>query len=171
MKASRLEKITDFNLLVEEVQDLIKRVGLSENQLICQGREQDGEDWHLGTGSLLELEHKEEDTYKYIFPSLKGTVLEKYIKKYNGYRTRIMNVSPRNCYSIHRDPTPRIHIPIVTNKDAWMVWPHYNECHHMGLGHTYWADTTKFHSFMNAGAEDRIHIIMCVDAMHPKLIV
>ena len=171
MKASRLEKITDFNLLVEEVQDLIKRVGLSENQIICQGREQDGEDWHLGTGSLLELEHKEEDTYKYIFPSLKGTVLEKYIKKYNGYRTRIMNVSPRNCYSIHRDPTPRIHIPIVTNKDAWMVWPHYNECHHMGLGYTYWADTTKFHSFMNAGVEDRIHIIMCVNAMHPKLIV
>lgn len=162
MLISRIEVLPDYAALIAEVQGLVDRVGFKIDQIICQGRSTDTEDWHLGTGSILDLEHKDEGSYSNIFPSLSGSIIEKYIKRYGGYRTRIMNVAPRRCYSVHKDPTPRIHIPIVTNKECWMCWPFDKEAQRMQVGYSYWTDTTKWHTFMNCGKEPRIHIVMCV---------
>lgn len=168
---SRLEVIKDHAQLVAEVQDLIAKVGFKTDQIICQGRSTDQEDWHLGIGSIYDLEHKDEDSYVNIFPSLAGTLIEKYIKRYNGFRTRIMNVQQRHCYSVHRDPTPRIHIPLITNPNCWMVWPFNKDCQRMSAMHSYWTDTTKHHTFMNAGTEPRIHIVMCVSDKEPTALI
>jgi len=168
MIISTIERLPDYAALVSEVQELIARVGFANNQLICQGRSSDTEDWHLGTGSIYELEHKDEDSYSNIFPSLEGTLIAKYIKRYGGFRTRIMNMNPRHCYSVHRDPTPRVHIPIVTNRECWMIWPFNKECERMPVGNAYWTDTTKHHTFINSGLEDRIHMVICVNATKPE---
>jgi hypothetical protein len=171
MLISRIEQIQDYTELVKEVQDIVEKVDFKIDQIICQGRESDAEDWHLGTGRIDELEHKDEDSYINVFPSLSGTIIEKYIKKYNGYRTRILQVRQRHCYSVHRDPTPRIHIPIVTNRDCWMVWPFDKEAQRLPPGFAYWTDTTKFHSFMNGGTASRIHIVMCVADTDPNALI
>jgi hypothetical protein len=158
-----LETIDDFNLLEEEVFDLINTIGENSSQIICQNLNPDEEDWSTGVGRINELEYQDEYLYKFINKSLKGTRLDHYISKHKGFRTRIMIMNPRQCYSIHADPTPRIHIPIVTDDQAWMIWPYQNVCERMKKGKVYWVDTTKHHTFINGGDTIRIHIVMGVE--------
>jgi hypothetical protein len=154
------EQIDNFKQLQKEILDLIDNVGFKNNQIICQGLVTDSADWHTGVGRIDELEDQREQEYSVLNPALNGTYLASIIEKYQGFRTRIMCMPSRQCYSIHYDPTSRIHIPIVTNLQAWMVWPFHNECHRMPTGNIYWADTTKPHTFMNGHSENRIHIVM-----------
>lgn len=162
-----LRPIIDFETLHKEVFDIINRVGFRDNQIILQSI--DGvEEWHLGTGVIEHLEEKEEKKYSIINSSIRDTEISKIIEKYQGFRARIMKMYPRNCYSVHKDPTPRIHIPIKTNDQCWMVWPYDNFCATMPAGKEYFTDTTKMHTFLNASLETRIHLMMCVSSF-PKL--
>jgi hypothetical protein len=151
-----------FELLKSEILSIVEDIGEDKNQIICQTMEENSEDWFTGVGSIYELEHQNEELYVHLNPKLKDTVLERTIKKYQGFRTRIMILPPRQCYSVHADPTPRIHIPIVTNTQSWMVWPTKPECHHLQETLVYWTDTTKNHTFLNGSMEPRIHLVMCV---------
>ena len=36
-------------------------------------------------------------------------------------RIRIMRLKPRTCYSLHVDLTPRVHVPIITNSENFMI--------------------------------------------------
>jgi hypothetical protein len=157
-----LEKIADFVQFERELYNIIKIAGFQKNQIICQTIVAGSTDWHTGIGRIDELEDIDEELYANINPALEGTILADIIKKYQGFRTRIMLMSPRSCYSIHSDPTPRLHIPFQTNKSAWMAWPHNSTTIHLPLGYVYWTDTRKPHTFFNAGIADRIHIIMGV---------
>jgi hypothetical protein len=158
-----LENIKNFNILVNEVNDIIKKVQIEHNQIICQTIDPDSDDWQTGIGRIAELDYEEENLYTHINRELNGTVLADLIKKYNGFRTRIMIMPSRHCYSIHADPTPRIHIPIVTSDQAWMIWPYLSECKRMNPGVVYWVDTRKQHTFVNGGETARIHIVMGVE--------
>jgi endonuclease III-like uncharacterized protein len=100
-----------------------------------------------------------EKDFNIIQPELEGSLIEHYLKKYNLYRSRIMLMTPKTCYSVHSDPCPRIHIPITPNKKSWMVWPFDNQCHRFEEGSVYLVDTTKPHSFFNGSNIDRIHIV------------
>jgi len=158
-----LYKLTDFKKLHQEILGIIEIVGGDKPQIICQGLELDTNDWDTGIGRIEELEVTEEKKYCHVHPFLRGSVLESIIKKHNAYRTRIMTMSSRRCYSIHADPTPRLHIPIITNNQSWMIWPYHSKCYQLMSGFVYWTDTSKKHTFINGGAEDRIHIVMCID--------
>jgi hypothetical protein len=151
----------------KEVLDIIQRVGFKSNQIVCQTLEENSNDWHTGIGRIDLLEDKIEQNYCYLNTELIGTQLGNLIKHYNCFRTRIMLMPPRQCYSIHADPTPRLHLPIITNPQCWMVWPHNNECHRMSVGQLYFADTTKSHTFINGSEEDRIHVIFGVKKIGP----
>jgi hypothetical protein len=157
-----LYKIDDFQSLVQEVQTVIQKVGFEKNQIICQSLETNLDNWHEGIGSIEQLEEREERKYNQIHSDLKGSYLERIINQHNGYRTRIMLMPPRQCYSIHADPSKRIHIPIITNNQCWMVWPTSNACYQLEATRCYITDTTRPHTFINGGLEDRIHLIMCV---------
>jgi len=164
MNLRPLYKYINFKTLLTEVELLINNVNFSENQIICQGLEEGSRDWLTGIGRIEELEEQEERKYKYIHPELQGTELEKFILQHNGFRTRIMNMNPRRCYSVHNDPTPRLHLPLITNNQCWMFWPYDSQCYQLHEGIVYWADTTKKHSFINGSeTQNRIHIVMCVD--------
>jgi hypothetical protein len=160
MLVNILEKIENFDQLKTEVLELIDKVGFEKNQIICQGLASDPLDWHTGIGRIEELEDRREREYSVLNPALNGTYLASIIEKYQGFRTRIMCMPSRQCYSIHYDPTSRIHIPIVTNSQAWMIWPFHNECHRMPAGNIYQANTTKPHTFINGHTENRIHIVI-----------
>jgi hypothetical protein len=158
-----LEDINNFHILVNEIQTLIEEVGLSNNQIICQQLTPNSVDWTTGIGRIAELDHQDEHLYKFVNENLKGSKLEELILKYDGFRTRIMIMPPKQCYSVHSDPTPRIHIPIVTNSQSWMIWPYLKVCEQMRPGKVYWADTSKHHSFFNGGDTARIHIVMGIE--------
>ena len=87
-----------------------------------------------------------------------GTVFEQLINQYQLTRTRLMWLNPMSCYSMHRDSTPRIHIPLITNPECYFVFKQ-GIIHHMPVGAVYRVDTTQFHSFMNCSNHTRLHLI------------
>jgi hypothetical protein len=157
-----LHVIDDFETLSAEVFNLINKVQFDKNQIMCQSRVEDSNNWTSGIGRIEELEEKEEQKYNQINSNLKGTYIEKLILQHSAYRARIMIMQPRQCYSIHADPSKRIHIPIITNDQCWMVWPKSNACYQLETKRCYITDTTRPHTFINGGLEPRIHLVMCV---------
>jgi len=162
MTILKLDKVSNFLKLTKEVVGLCKQINSQSNQISCQTLDPLVDDWGIANGRIDELHEQDETAYTHINPSLQNTELAQLIKKYHGFRTRIMILEPRQCYSIHADPTPRIHIPIETNDQCWMIWPDDQQCHRMPLGSAYWTDTTKNHTFVNGSTKNRIHIVMGV---------
>lgn len=157
-----LETVDDFEQLRREVLSLVSNYRTEDNQIILQTDVPDVTNWYAGTGSLRLL-NKEEKSFVHIQPELTGSVIEKFIKKYNAYRSRIMTVSSRKCYSIHSDPSYRIHIPIETNLMSYMVWPMESIVYKFDPQNVYWTDTKKMHTFFNGGTSERIHLVLCTD--------
>ena len=82
-------------------------------------------------------------------------------KKFNLGRVRILLKEPRSTLSWHRDPEPRLHIPIVTNLGCRMVIE--NIAKHMPADGTVTiTNNTKYHHFFNGGEQARIHLVACV---------
>jgi hypothetical protein len=152
----------DFVKIKNEVFGIIDRIGFKSNQIICQTLKENSTDWHTGVGRIDLLEDKIEQHFIHLNPELAGTELGNLIKFYDGFRARIMLMPPRQCYSIHADPAPRLHLPIVTSTQCWMIWPHSNKCYRLSIGKLYLADTTKSHTFINGSEQDRIHVIFGV---------
>ena len=96
-----------------------------------------------------------------------GGVIYKYssnsiIEELNMYRTRVLVLKPKVCYSIHSDPVKRIHIPVITNENCWLIVN--KEIMHLPAdGRHYEIDTTQKHTALNGSWEDRIHIVGCID--------
>ena len=76
-------------------------------------------------------------------------------------RVRILLKEPRSTLSWHRDPEPRLHIPIITNPGCRMVIE--NIAKHMPADGTVTiTNNTKYHNFFNGGEQARIHLVACV---------
>ena len=97
-------------------------------------------------------------TYTNLNSIFKDTIFEELINQYKLKRTRLMWVSPMTCYSMHKDSTPRIHIPMITNPECYFVFQQ-GIVQHLPLGYVYWVDTTKKHTFMNCSAYPRLHLV------------
>ena len=81
--------------------------------------------------------------------------------KYKLGRVRILLKEPRTTLSWHRDPEPRLHIPIITNPGAIMVVD--NVAKHLPADGSVWiTNNTKYHNAFNGGEENRIHLVACV---------
>lgn len=163
MLAYPLENLKNFDSLKSQVEQIISDIGFLNNQIICQGLSENGNDWHTGIGRISELDYQDENLYRFLNKGLKDTPLGDLIEKYDAFRTRILALDPRHCYSVHNDPTPRIHIPIVTNFESWMIWPYNDQCKKLKPGLVYWTDTRKAHTFLNGGDDIRIHIVLGVN--------
>ena len=76
-------------------------------------------------------------------------------------RVRILLKEPRSTLSWHRDPEPRLHIPIITNPGAIMVVD--SVAKHMPADGSVWiTNNTKYHNAFNGGEQNRIHLVACV---------
>ena len=85
-------------------------------------------------------------------------VLKKYYKL---GRVRLLLKEPRSTLSWHRDPEPRLHIPIVTNPGCLMVIE--DKAQHMPADGNVWiTNNTKYHNAFNGGEENRVHLVACV---------
>jgi hypothetical protein len=76
-------------------------------------------------------------------------------------RVRILLKEPRSTLSWHRDPEPRLHIPIITNPGCKMVIEDFAK-HMPADGSVTITNNTKYHNFFNGGEQERIHLVACV---------
>ena len=82
-------------------------------------------------------------------------------KKFKLGRVRILLKEPRSTLSWHRDPEPRLHIPIFTNPGCIMVIEEGAK-HLPADGSAWLTNNTKYHNFFNGGEEDRVHLVACL---------
>ncbi len=88
-------------------------------------------------------------------------VYDQLSKKFKLGRVRLLLKEPRSTLSWHRDPEPRLHIPIYTNPGAIMVIDHIAK--HMPADGSVWiTNNTKYHNAFNGGEENRVHLVACV---------
>ena len=88
-------------------------------------------------------------------------VYDKLSNKFKLGRVRLLLKEPRSTLSWHRDPEPRLHIPIYTNPGAIMVIDHVAK--HMPADGSVWVtNNTKYHNAFNGGEENRVHLVACV---------
>ena len=107
----------------------------------------------------------DESAYTELLPEFKNTYFEEVYKElsklYKLGRTRILLKEPRSTLSWHRDPEPRLHIPITTNPGCLMVID--NIAKHMPADGSVWVtNNTKYHNAFNGGEDDRVHLVACV---------
>jgi hypothetical protein len=95
-------------------------------------------------------------------PKFKGTyfenVHEELTKRFPIGRTRVLAKSQYNCNSWHRDPEPRLHIPVTTNPGSLFVVNHH-VTHLPADGSVYFTDTRGYHTALNGGDTSRVHIV------------
>ena len=82
-------------------------------------------------------------------------------KKFKLGRVRILLKEPRSTLSWHRDPEPRLHIPIITNPGCMMVIENVAK-HLPANGSVYITNNVKYHNAFNGGEENRVHLVACL---------
>ncbi len=107
----------------------------------------------------------DESKYTELLPEFKGTYFEEVFNTLKEHfkigRVRILLKEPRSTLSWHRDPEPRLHIPIITNKGCRMVIEEVSK-HMPADGTITITNNTKYHNFFNGGEQNRIHLVACV---------
>ena len=73
-------------------------------------------------------------------------------------RMRVLSKGLYNCNSWHRDPEPRLHIPVTTNPGSLFVVNHH-VTHLPADGSVYFTDTRGYHTALNGGETRRVHIV------------
>jgi len=106
-----------------------------------------------------------ETEYTEFIPDYENTyfkeVFDVLSSKYKLGRVRILLKEPRSTLSWHRDPEPRLHIPIISNPGCLMVID--NVAKHMPADGSVWiTNNTKYHNAFNGGEENRVHLVACV---------
>tara|TARA_B100001013_G_scaffold65764_1_gene34379 strand:+ start:758 stop:1348 length:591 start_codon:yes stop_codon:yes gene_type:complete len=88
-------------------------------------------------------------------------VYDELSKRFKLGRVRLLLKEPRSTLSWHRDPEPRLHIPIYTNPGAIMVIDKIAQ--HMPADGSVWiTNNKKYHNAFNGGEENRVHLVACV---------
>ena len=107
----------------------------------------------------------DEHGYTELLPEFAGTYFEHVVTELRSIgaigRTRLNLKEPFNVNSFHRDPEPRVHIPIHTNPGCMFVVNHH-VTHLPADGSTYYTDTRGYHTAFNGGDTDRVHLVAAV---------
>merc|ERR1711981_913529 len=107
----------------------------------------------------------DESKYTQIIPEFENTYFNEVFnalkKKFKLGRVRLLLKEPRSTLSWHKDPEPRLHIPIITNPGAIMVID--KRAQHMPADGSVWVtNNLKYHNAFNGGEENRVHLVACV---------
>ena len=104
----------------------------------------------------------DERDYTNLNPLFANTLFESFINEYKLVRARLMWVGPYACYSMHRDSSPRVHIPLITNPDCYFVFKQ-GAVVHLSADKVFRVDTTRFHTFMNCSNQPRLHFMGVIE--------
>lgn len=83
------------------------------------------------------------------------------------HQLMLSRMLPHRSHPLHVDSQradwiTRVHVPLVTNNKAWMLFEEEAGHVHFKVGWAYSFDTTRRHAFGNDGDEPRIHFIFDV---------
>jgi len=135
----------------------------TQGQLSIQHRFSTKEDLHLdGVGKAINYPDFNLTDFCILNTFFSGSVIEEIINYYNLYRSRIMMISPKSCYTIHTDYEKRLHIPIITNNDCYMLFPKHNQMFNLKENKIYITDTREYHTAINCSWQERIHFVGCL---------
>jgi hypothetical protein len=160
----RLPLRYDVQRLWTECVDIIGKYGWGDGQICLTHRFETTdpvERMFDGAGSLKEREFKEAD-FCVFNREFDGSYLEEVLNSipYLMGRFRLLRVKSRSCYSVHADQTMRLHMPLITNPHAYFIFPGKNIIAHLPAnGHMFLTNTRLRHTAVNAGSEDRIHLV------------
>ena len=168
---SDLEKILTkrkFNTLGIKNFGAISLNQIPDDKESTEGHNVRGAYWTLPDDSGKEVIRDnpiDENKYTQLVSDFKNTYFEEVYKtlkkKFKLGRVRILLKEPRSTLSWHRDPEPRLHVPIITNLGCRMVIE--NIAKHMPADGTVTiTNNTKYHNFFNGGEQERIHLVACV---------
>lgn len=113
-----------------------------------------GDVWLSATGKSKRLDHH----FDQLNPFFADTPFEDLINQYGMTRTRLMWLGGNACYSFHCDDSPRIHVPIITNPHACIIFLE-GPIEFLKLGNVYRVDTTKVHTAINGADTPRLHLV------------
>ena len=122
----RVHKQKNFNTLgITNFAVPINKIPGKEDSI--KGHNIRGEYWTFPDESGKEVKRDksiDESKYTEIIPEFKNTYFEEVynlLEKFKLGRVRILLKEPRSTLSWHRDPEPRLHVPIITNPGCKMV--------------------------------------------------
>ena len=106
---------------------------------------------------------KEED-FTEVCTQFKGTIFEEAYNMLNEKfvlgRVRVMTLDSKRCLTWHKDTSPRIHYPMITDIGNLMIIE--NEVKHLHK-HTWWlTDTTQNHTALNGDTKSRTHLVAVI---------
>ena len=176
--------LVEWELIQSRIGDNLwsKPLGVNRQTCIQRSSKSDVNPYTDGVGSIFNrnMANKGERgnlRFPRLFPSdyiilndiYEGTVFADVINDVNGVRSRIMHMQPRTTYFVHQDKTPRYHLALITNPNAYFIFPTLNEIVHIPAdGYVYEVDTTILHSFVNCGP-DRTHLVISKGAHHDQV--
>jgi len=115
--------------------------------------------------SYSEVQREElvdERAFTELVPYLRNTYFEHVIdelsKRFELGRVRVLSKGVYNCNSWHRDPEPRLHIPIISNPGSLFLVNNH-ATHLPADGSVYFTDTRGYHTALNGGESTRVHIV------------
>jgi hypothetical protein len=155
----KIDNEIDLGLIQEE----LKVLPPYETQICLQGVE-GSDDPFLGCGvdgGKNSWERKQTHRYRtrdFKFPIFDMPYLNGLLSGFGMTHTRAMILKPKTCYSYHKDRSKRIHIPVYTNEDCWLIL-NKTVFHAPADGNHYIVDTTNMHTAVNTSQEDRLHIL------------
>lgn len=141
---------------------------IPNNERSVEGHNVRGKYWTIADETGKEVSRDmdiDESKYTQLVPDFENTyfkeVYETLRAKFKLGRVRLLLKEPRSTLSWHKDPEPRLHIPIITNLGCSMVIE--NVAKHLPAdGHVTITNNKKYHNFFNGGEQARIHLVACV---------
>jgi hypothetical protein len=148
-----------------DVNDLIDFYQKNQDQFVWKeinnkGKQtslQYSENFDIWLGATERIKIKSQN-FSHINPFFENSIFEDIIKKYKLFRTRFLWLNFQSCYSMHFDDSPRIHIPLITNPDAFIVFKK-GIVQHLEVGKVYWVNTCEMHTAINGGEQSRLHLV------------
>jgi hypothetical protein len=126
-----------------------------------------GRYWARGH-DYVEQSHEElvdEAAYDELVPEFAGTYIERVLERLREVatigRVRVNLKDPFNANSWHRDPEPRLHVPIHTNPGSLFIVNHH-ATHLPADGSVYFTDTRAYHTALNGGPGPRVHLVAAI---------
>ncbi|BCL17335.1 hypothetical protein [Micromonospora sagamiensis] len=159
----RIDLDLDVDELAHAADELLRHHPLifdQTQQLAVQVRPGSSDPWY--ESCYQEKDIAPEHEYAELNPELKGTYFEEVVARFPFpvFRTRLMALTARTCYSVHRDDTARLHVAIRTSEHAAFVFVERNEVFRVPTdGNAYLLNTTEVHTALNGARDLRLHLV------------
>jgi len=151
----KVDKQYNIQKIKGEIFLLLAEHELVSNQLLLQSV--DGDDWYN-----IKAPYKiREDLRDWHFSTPNTRVdweITRFIRENNIWRTRLMLLPPKQCYSWHKDYGERMHLSVITNSDCFFV-EDKQLVNIPADGHPYIVDVNNYHTALNCSQEDRYHLV------------